>query len=288
MKLKIENIEYIDNEDKYDIEVENVNNFFANGILVHNCRCLATKDGLFSREGKEFVSAPHVYTAVKEFLTNHPEIIALDGELYNHELKNDFNSIMSLIKQKTPNEDALRKSAEMVQYHVYDVVIDEPFVNRTRIVHDTVYSIGSQSIVSVPTFKVENSEMLDQHYENFLENGYEGQMIRLNVPYEQKRSKTLLKRKEFEDKEFAVSRIIEGIGNWSGYAKAVEFILPNDQRLENGERPKAGIKGNQDFARTLLNGPVPKTVTVRYQKLTPLGIPRFPIAVAFYENDRDI
>jgi len=250
-------------------------------------RCLVTKQGMFSREGKEFISAPHISKELEDFFIDNPDVI-LDGELYNHDLKDDFNTIMSLIKQKKPTPDDLRKSEELVQYHIYDIVSSEPFSERTGFVSRVVDRINSTKIVAVTTWKVEDAATLDQYYALFLEDGYEGQMVRLDYPYEQTRSKTLMKRKEFEDREFAVSKIIEGIGNWSGYAKAVEFILPNDQRLENGERPKAGIKGNQDFAKALLNGPVPKTVTVRYQNLTPLGIPRFPIAVAFYENKRDI
>jgi hypothetical protein len=76
--------------------------------------------------------------------------------------------------------------------------------------------------------------------------GYEGSMWRDNKPYEQKRSKTLKKRKDFIDEEFPISKIIEGNGNWSGCAKAVEFIMPGDKRDENGDRPKGGIKARRN------------------------------------------
>ena len=34
----IQSITRIDSEDRYDLSVEKNENFFANGILVHNCR----------------------------------------------------------------------------------------------------------------------------------------------------------------------------------------------------------------------------------------------------------
>ena len=54
---------------------------------------------------------------------------------------------------------------------------------------------------------------------NILEAGYEGQMIRKDAPYECKRSKNLLKRKEFITEEFKVVKVVEGQGAWTGYVK---------------------------------------------------------------------
>jgi DNA ligase-1 len=110
--------------------------------------------------------------------------------------------------------------------------------------------------------------------------GYEGSMWRDDKPYEQKRSKTLRKRKDFIDEEFPISKIFEGNGNWAGCAKAVEFTMPGDKRDEDGNRPKAGVKGTQEFARQLLADKDKYedgkgTGTIRYFMLTPAGIPRF-------------
>lgn len=244
-------------------------------------RCLVTKDGMFSREGKRFFSAPHISEVLKDFFIDNPNVI-LDGELYNHNLRDDFNTIMSLIRQQSPSADDLKKSEELIQYHIYDTVSEEYFSDRTGFLHRMIKRINSPLIIHVQTFKVDDSESLDQHYADFLEQGYEGAMIRINAPYEQKRSKTLQKRKEFLDDEFPIISLEEGLGNWAGYAKIAKC------RLSDGRIFGAGIKGNQEFTKTLLNGPVPSTVTVRYQNLTPDGIPRFPIAVNFFWGDRDI
>ncbi len=107
-------------------------------------------------------------------------------------------------------------------------------------------------------------------------------MIRLDTPYEAgKRSKNLLKRKEFMDDEFQLVRIEEGNGNWQGYAKRAVIRLPD------GRECGAGIKGNQDFTRQLLADASRYThAMVRYFTLTPDGVPRFPVVVDWHEGAR--
>ena len=56
----------------------------------------------------------------------------------------------------------------------------------------------------VPTTFCYNQDELDELYSSYMTDGYEGQMIRLDEKYENKRSKYLLKRKEFITEEFEV------------------------------------------------------------------------------------
>ena len=76
---------------------------------------------MFSRKHKEFVACPHI--AANEFVTKffemYPDAI-LDGELYNHNLKDDFNKIVSLVKKTKPKYEDLIESAKLVQYHCFD------------------------------------------------------------------------------------------------------------------------------------------------------------------------
>jgi DNA ligase 1 len=245
-------------------------------------RCIATKDGLFSRQGKPIISVPHIEKYLQKFFTRFPDAI-LDGELYNHGLRDNFNELISIARQMKPTQDDLIKSAKSIQYHVYDTVRDDTFSNRMTFLINNL-PVGDEKVITiVNTFGTDNSEDLDLHYSQFLEMGYEGQMIRLDAPYEQKRSKTLLKRKEFIDDEFLVLEIIEGQGNWAGYAKSVRC------KTKDGVEFNAGIKGTQEFTKNLLNTfPRPKYSTIRYQNVTPDGSLRFPIAVAFWESERDV
>lgn len=248
-------------------------------------RCIATVEGLFSRQGKPILSCPHIIEALAPLFANDPDLV-LDGELYNHDLKADFEQVTSLVKKAYPTPE----TARVIQYHVYDVPSHGGGFNQRIAVAQGLLKFIDPCIKLVITRLAFDEEALDADYAEFLEMGYEGQMLRQpDVGYEQKRSNSLLKRKEFLDGEFPISRIIEGEGNWAGYAKAVEFILPGDIRTEDGSRPKAGIKGSQTFARQLLADAdlwPGKLTTIRFQNLSARGIPRFPIAVAFHEGDR--
>ena len=83
-------------------------------------RCIATSSGLYSREGKEFVAAPHIQHALEDVFNNDDSIV-FDGEFYNHDYHDDFNAIASAVKRTKPSSADLNVSAKLVQYHVYDL-----------------------------------------------------------------------------------------------------------------------------------------------------------------------
>lgn len=243
-------------------------------------RCIVKADGMWSRQGKPIIGAPHIFEALKDTFAEDPDLI-LDGELYNHKLRDDFNTIVSIVKKQKPTQKELEKSKSLVQYHVYDIPsIDFEFEGRSVSVGDLCDCVGLP-LCCVPTLAIKSAEQYDQFHGEWLEEGYEGSMWRDNKPYEQKRSKTLRKRKEFVDDEFEVVRIEEGLGNWSGVAKRVICKLPD------GREFGAGIKGTRERAATLLHE-THKVVTIKYFNLTPDGIPRFPVAIKFHGAKREL
>lgn len=244
-------------------------------------RCIATKNGMFSREGKSIPGAPHIVNALRQVFLKSPDLV-LDGELYNHEFKDDFNAIISLVKKANPSPERLQQIVEKVQYHVYDMPSHVgTFDERSDAVNDLVTSLNNPSIVDVQTWRVDTLVEHDQLHGEWLAAGYEGSMWREDKAYEQKRSKTLLKRKEFQDAEFEVVRIEEGLGNWSGMAKRVVCKLPD------GREFGAGIKGSMERARELLHEDH-KVVTIQFFALTPDGVPRFPVATKFHGSVRTL
>ena len=64
-------------------------------------RCIVTKAGMFSRNGKPIISAPHIRESLNDVFENYPNLI-LDGELYADKFANDFNAIVSLVKKTKP------------------------------------------------------------------------------------------------------------------------------------------------------------------------------------------
>jgi ATP-dependent DNA ligase len=255
---------------------------FAPGFVqpkLDGIRCIARQDGLFTREGQPILGAPHIHEALSTLFAGNPDVI-LDGEMYNHELKNDFNAIVSLVRRKEPDPDHLRLSRALVQYHVYDLPSSEAtFGPRWGLLEQAVRGAPKEMVHLVPTHHSADQDQCDALHGAWLEAGYEGSMWRADTQYEQKRSKGLLKRKESQDEEFECVSIEEGVGNWAGMAKSVVCRLPD------GRTFGAGIKGSQKRAVELLSEDH-RVVTVQFFHLTPDGIPRFPVVTKFWGDER--
>jgi len=159
-------------------------------------RCVVTKYGMFSRNGKVINSCPHIRKELQYVFDQLPHMV-LDGELYCDKLNNDFNKICSLVKKTKPTTEDLKEAATTIQYWVYDIVdTGLTFEERIRMIEKLIDT--SVTIQKVPTGCLHNMEDIDTHYGACMDHGFEGQMIRLNSTYENKRSKSLLKRKEFK------------------------------------------------------------------------------------------
>jgi DNA ligase 1 len=248
---------------------------------IDGCRCIVTKNGMFSRNGKPILSAPHIFEAIKHLFKDNPNLV-FDGELYNHNLKHDFNKIISLVKKTKPTKQDLIDSKKYIQYYVYDLPSKDKFSKRSKDLHDIVKSLNSEHIVFLKTNKVNNQKELDEIYTKSLQEGYEGQMIRIDNVYENKRSKFLLKRKEFIDEEFEIIDIEEGVGNRSGMMGRIVL------KTKDGKTFESNARGNQEYYIELLknkNEYIGKQATIRYQNLTPDNIPRFPVCVAIRDYE---
>ena len=114
-----------------------------------------------------------------------------------------------MVRKLKSTEEDLAEAAKLVQYHVYDIC--EPkyklFYDRFNILGAMAEKTGGP-IHLVPTTYCENQDKLDELYSEYTEDGYEGQMVRLDYVYEHKRSKGLLKRKEFTTEEFKVVEVL--------------------------------------------------------------------------------
>ena len=63
-------------------------------------RCVIQYDNstvtAYSRTGKEWKNIQHILDELLPFFKKHPDVV-LDGELYNHDLRDDFEKIISLV-----------------------------------------------------------------------------------------------------------------------------------------------------------------------------------------------
>lgn len=254
------------------------NNAYFSQHKLDGIRCIAKSDGLWTRAGKEIVSCPHIFEYLRSFFDKYPHVV-LDGELYNHDLKDDFNKITSLVRKTKPKPEDIEECSKLVEYHVYDCYNEDLFEDRYNFIYDQGFV---SPVISVETRRVENAEKIDELYGQYLEDGYEGQMIRLNTKYENKRSKNLLKRKEFFTDEFTVASVEEGRGNWAGYIK--RFVL----ELPDGRQFGAGVRGTQEVMKQLFEAKEkPTWATLRYFTPTPDGVPRFPVVVDWGVGKRE-
>jgi DNA ligase-1 len=250
-----------------------------------------TKDGvsvLNSRNGKEFVSIPHILEALHScgFLSDWPHLI-LCGELYNHELKDNFNHLISLVRKTKPTAEDLIESRVM-KYYVYDYYDpmnpDLTYTERrdNLRVWDSLY-FQNTPIKHVATFLAENQEQADRFHSQALNEGFEGSMIRTPEGlYEpDKRSSQLLKRKDFDTEEYELVDVLEGNGAWQGKAKAVVVKL-------NGGTCEAGLRGNFTYTENLLKNKasvIGKMATIRYFGFTPDGEFRFPVMLGIRDYE---
>lgn len=258
-------------------------------------RSTADPEGLTSRGGKPILGAPHIMEALAEFFVKFPDAM-LDGELYNHDYNDDFNTIIGRVKKdptlakRSPEEaDAIRKlSREVIQYHVYDTPShDGKYSERYQWLRDNLPQNDFIKLVRTDEFTTE--EELNELMAEYLEDGYEGQMIRLDEPYENDRTHALLKNKEFEDEEFEFVSAHEGTGNWAGVAKSIKYKLkstPDGKVPGRPDYPSSGMRGNKKFAKFVLeNAANWRKVTIRYQNLTPDGVLRMPVVIKFWDEE---
>jgi DNA ligase-1 len=236
-------------------------------------RCIVNSEGMWTRTGKRILSAPHIFAELEDLFEKDPELI-LDGELYADKLAHDFNKIVSLVKKTKPTMEDLNESANTIEYHIYDMPsCDAPFSQRFVALNELHLSPCCKI---VPTYLVEKPEQIDEYYLDYMADGYEGQMIRFDGYYENKRSNNLLKHKSFCDEEYTIVDVEEGVGNKSGMVGA--FVFEN----ADGKRFNAAPKFSWDECKQMLKDKkklIGKSATVKYFNITPDGVPRFPTVI---------
>jgi DNA ligase 1 len=202
----------------------------------------------YSRTGKEWKNIDHILEDLVPFFTKHPNVI-LDGELYNHDFRDDFESIISMVRKTKPTTEDRLKSAENVQFHCYDTIMEHmPFKERYKFVFDNLRD--SYSVRTVETIDIfSENQALKDHKIN-LSNGYEGSIVRTNDVYKCGRSWSLRKFKDFHDTEATIIGYVDGKGKRTGTLG--KFIMQDDEGVEFGCPPGKGYT-YKDLANMLDN-----------------------------------
>lgn len=202
-------------------------------------RCVFTKYGAFSRNNKRFMNIDHIEKALKPFFAEQPDVI-LDGELYNHELKDDFEKIISLVRKQKPTDEDKLEAKNLVQFHVYDYfdgIVYDDYQTRMQLLANAGFY--DAQIKHVPALLVDSYNYARVQHEEFLSLGYEGSIIRNGDGiYKHGRSYDLMKFKDFSDTEATIIDYVTGKGKRTGTLG--KFIMQDDDGVVFGCPPGKG------------------------------------------------
>ena len=218
-------------------------------------RLLVSKSGCFSRTGKVVNGVEHLTKDLKDGEW-------LDGECYAP--GKTFEEITSMFKM----------NPQKLEFHVFDYFNthkpDLPFAER-------------QKRVTVETLLVQKKSDIHKLHAKFVNQGHEGIMIREATSIYEigKRSNYLLKFKEFQTEEYEI------IGANCGHgrdADAVVWVCKTATGHEFTVKPEGTIKQREVYYANR-NRYIGKMLTVRFQNLTALGVPRFPVGVVIRDYE---
>ena len=244
-------------------------------------RCVFTKDGAYSRTGKEFKNVDHIKKDLKVVFDRYPNII-LDGELYNHGLKDDFEKIISLVRKTKPTQEHRDEAEQLVQYHMYDIA-SYPHATYEWRMHFINTLTDSAMVRTSKCLRIIKTEVaLDydnalHKHEKYLKQGYEGSIYRsMTGQYKNTRSWDLMKFKDFEDSEATIVGYEAGKGKRTGTIG--KFIMQDDEGVEFGCPPGKGYDYN-DLAGMLdnIHDYIGQRATFTYFQRTQAGSYRHPL-----------
>ena len=190
----------------------------------------------YSRTGKEWKNIDHILLNLYKFFDKHPNVI-LDGELYNHDLKDDFEQIISLVRRQKPDDIDMLESRDMVQFHCYDI-IDETLTFEERNYFISKHVEPSYCVKHVKTQAVATESLAKVVHQQNLDNGYEGSILRTNDVYKCGRSWSLRKFKDFSDAEAYIVGYEAGKGKREGTLG--KFLMQDEDGNKFGCPPGKG------------------------------------------------
>ena len=231
----------------------------------------------YSRTGKEWKNIDHILFNLTPWFALNPNVI-LDGELYNHDLRDNFEKIISLVRKTKPTDEDRLEASKLTQFHCYDIIDEElPFDQRIEFLNQSLMLLGD-SIHTVDTVDIFSENQALRDHKINLSNGYEGSIVRTNDTYQCKRSHNLRKFKDFKDAEATIIGFEEGKGKRKGTLG--KFVMRDDNDVVFGCPPGKGYN-YKDMKRLLQRAKYyvdhKATATFTYFERTKAGSYRHPL-----------
>lgn len=233
-------------------------------------RLLVSKDGGISRTGKII---PGTEVLGKGLEAGQ----YVDGEAYDPNLS--FEDLTSTFKT-----DPLK-----LKFYVFDffdlkaeaLARDKmTFEQRWKYVKEEIYNPHYEY---VETFSVKRHKDMEGYHKMFMQQGFEGTMIRdpFSVYEVGQRSNYLLKYKDFQTEEYEIVGAKTGHGR---DADAVVWVCKTQDGQQFTVRPEGTIAQREEHYKNYKEY-IGKMLTVRFQNLTAQKVPRFPVGVVIRDYE---
>ena len=241
-------------------------------------RCLFSAKGAFSRTGNQFMNVMHIEKALEPLFAKYPNIV-VDGELYNHGLKDDFEKIISLVRKQKPTVQDIVEASQMTQYHIYDIASMEyaTYTDRNLFILAESCFKNKYCIQVTPTKLATDFDDAQKYHEKNLKAGYEGSIYRTpSGKYKGTRSWDLMKFKDFHDAEATIINYEVGKGKREGTLG--KFIMEDEHGNVFGCPPGKGYdyKGMANLLENI-HDYIGQVATFTYFQRTQAGSYRHPL-----------
>lgn len=299
------NLDKVNNVDPID------GTYFASRKL-DGVRCIAFVNTLsnevefYSRQGKLFTSLEKLKSPLLALLKEYNEyVMVFDGELCV--VDKDGNEDFSAAVQRVTKKDVI---AEDIRYCIFDIMPVDVFNNGGGKVFNDRYNeyislylknvnINAEvnKYIGVLSQELIDSQERFDYWTNMVkENGWEGFMLRKNVPYKSGRTKDLIKVKKFQDAEYVVKDVTFGKAHYNEGGMVERDIVAGLIIEHKGNDVQVGSGLSKEQRISWFNDPsqiIGKTITVQYfsestnKKDNKISL-RFPVLKHVYEDGRTI
>jgi ATP-dependent DNA ligase len=241
---------------------------------------------MLSRTGKEVKHLDHIGDEVKGILEDGE---FLDGE--NYSPNKTFEEITGLCRTSLQSS-ADGKDLGGIRFFVFDRFnlknLNEPFEARQNNLK-ALFSKRFKNLEMVETKVLESKELIESEHDRYVDQGYEGIMIR--DPQGRyglaERSNKLLKFKKFQTEEYEIVGANEGTGKDAG---TVVWVCKGGGPESRGLNPEFTVRPAGSLAQRRSwyanrGEYIGKMLTVRFQNLTEYGLPRFPVGLGIRDYE---
>lgn len=242
------------------------------------CRALLLDEPIMlSSEENLITSCPHILEELRTIVQRFPELkgLELDGENYSHGTA--LQDIHSIVSRKT---GGLHDDYEEISFYVFDLVLSlQQHIRLDAVSRIFNLPFEFHHLKRVPYWYVETLDDINHYLESFMQQGYEGIIIRdRDAPYVRKRSTQMMKFKPRKSDVYQIVDLQEEVsihGENKGTLGA--FVL----RGTDGTIFKVGTGFNAEQRKEYYNNEfLGKWAKILYQTKSKDGVPCHSVFVS--------